>query len=120
MNVCGAINALQVKTVYAEFIPSSWDEEKVKDTFKKFGEIEDIVLARNLRTSKRRDFAFVSYKTRAAAIKCIESFGHDLRDDDGTKVFILIHTVCECLNRYIDLTILYIYFFLDKCEGFPC
>ncbi|KAL2900808.1 putative RNA-binding protein 46 [Bienertia sinuspersici] len=77
---------LKVKTVYAEFIPSSWDEEKVRDTFVKFGEIDDIVLARNLRTSKRKDFAFISYKTRLAAIKCIESFDLDLRDEDGTKV----------------------------------
>ncbi|KMT11315.1 hypothetical protein BVRB_5g109960 [Beta vulgaris subsp. vulgaris] len=77
---------LKVKTVYAEFIPSSWDEEKVRDSFKKFGEIDDVVLARNLKTSKRKDFAFIRYKTRVAAIGCIESFGHELRDEDGTKV----------------------------------
>lgn len=77
---------LKVKTVYAEFIPSSWDEEKVRDTFKKFGEIDDIVLARNLRTTKRKDFAFVSFKTREAAIECIESFSRELTDEDGTKV----------------------------------
>lgn len=77
---------LKVKTVYAEFIPSSWDEEKVRDTFKNFGEIDDIVLARNLKTTKRKDFAFISYKTREAAIECIESFGREMKDEDGTKV----------------------------------
>ena len=87
--IWGAINILQVKTVYAEFIPSSWDEEKVRDTFKQFGEIDEIVLARNLRTSKRKDFAFIRYKTREAAIKCIDSFSLELKWEDGTKVIIL-------------------------------
>ena len=77
---------LQVKTVYAEFIPASWDEEKVRDTFKKFGEIDDIVLARNLKTTKRKDFAFISYKSREAAIECIESFSREMKDEEETKV----------------------------------
>ncbi|XP_021721258.1 heterogeneous nuclear ribonucleoprotein R-like [Chenopodium quinoa] len=81
---------LKVKTVYAEFIPSSWDEMKLRDTFKKFGEIDEIVLARNLKTTKRKDFAFISFKTREAAIKCIESFGHDLSSKDESKVSVKV------------------------------
>ncbi|GAB4857222.1 hypothetical protein Ancab_015129 [Ancistrocladus abbreviatus] len=81
---------LKVKTVYAEFIPSNWDEEKVKESFKMFGEIDNIVLARNLRTSKRKDFAFISYETREAAIACIESFSRKLASDGGTKVNIKV------------------------------
>ncbi|KNA04263.1 hypothetical protein SOVF_201310, partial [Spinacia oleracea] len=77
---------LKVQTVFAEFLPSSWDEGKLRDTFKKFGEIDDIVLSRNLQTSKRKDFAFISFKTREAAVKCIESFSHAISDEDGTKV----------------------------------
>ncbi|RVW90343.1 Heterogeneous nuclear ribonucleoprotein Q [Vitis vinifera] len=77
---------LKVKTVYAEYIPSSWEEEKVRDCFKKFGEIESVVLARNLRSSKRKDFAFVKYTTREAALECIESFNREPLHDAECKV----------------------------------
>lgn len=77
---------LKVKTVYAEYIPSSWEEEKVRDCFKKFGEIESVVLARNLRSSKRKDFAFVKYTTREAALECIESFSREPLHDAECKV----------------------------------
>ncbi|XP_052200160.1 uncharacterized protein LOC127806728 [Diospyros lotus] len=77
---------LKVKSVYAEYLPSSWDEEKVKSYFEKFGEIENVALARNLRSSKRKDFAFVNYTTREAALACIEAFNHESLCDDGSKV----------------------------------
>uniref|UniRef100_A0A5B6ZRL5 Putative nucleolin-like n=1 Tax=Davidia involucrata TaxID=16924 RepID=A0A5B6ZRL5_DAVIN len=77
---------LKVKSVYAEYIPSSWDEEKVRDYFKKFGEIENVALARNLRSSRRKDFAFVNYTTREAALACIEAFSREPLNDDYSKV----------------------------------
>ncbi|GMH09713.1 hypothetical protein Nepgr_011554 [Nepenthes gracilis] len=77
---------LKVKTVYAEFIPLTWDEDTVRENFKKFGEIDNVVLARNLRSSKRKDFAFISYKAREAAIACIESFTREFQNNDGAKV----------------------------------
>ncbi|KAK9289813.1 hypothetical protein L1049_007973 [Liquidambar formosana] len=77
---------LKVKSVYAEFIPSSWDEVKVRDYFKKFGEVDNVVLARNLRSSKRKDFAFVHFTTREAALACIDSFSHELLNDEASKV----------------------------------
>ncbi|XP_059668597.1 nucleolin 2-like isoform X2 [Cornus florida] len=77
---------LKVKSVYAEYIPSLWDEERVRDHFKKFGEIENVALARNLRSSKRKDFAFVNYTTREAALACIEAFNHVSLNDDDSKV----------------------------------
>lgn len=76
----------KVKSVYAEGIPASWDEEKVKESFKKFGDIERIVLARNIKLSKRKDFAFVNYKTREAVVSCIESFDKEELTDNGSKV----------------------------------
>lgn len=75
-----------MKTVYAEYIPSSWEEEKVRDCFKRFGEIESVILARNLRSSKRKDFAFVKYTTRGAALECIESFSREPLHDAECKV----------------------------------
>ncbi|KAI3743361.1 hypothetical protein L1987_61068 [Smallanthus sonchifolius] len=62
-----------IKSVYAEFIPLSWDEKEVSDQFKMFGEIESIALAKNLRTTKRNDFAFINYMTCEAALSCIEA-----------------------------------------------
>ncbi|KAL9263594.1 Heterogeneous nuclear ribonucleoprotein Q-like protein [Drosera capensis] len=77
---------LKVKTVFAEFVPLTWDEKKVREIFKKFGEIENVVLSRDMQTSKRKDYAFISYETREAAVACVDSFGSELTDDDGTKV----------------------------------
>ncbi|GKB24363.1 nucleotide-binding alpha-beta plait domain-containing protein [Tanacetum coccineum] len=65
-----------VKSVFAEYIPSSWDEKEVKDHFKMFGEIESIALAKNLHSAKRNDFAFINYKTCQAALSCIEALNN--------------------------------------------
>ncbi|KAK3017585.1 hypothetical protein RJ639_003799 [Escallonia herrerae] len=77
---------LKVKAVYAEYLPLSWDEEKVRDYFKKFGEIESVVLAKDLRSSRRKDFAFVNYATREAALACIEALSHNEFPDEGSKI----------------------------------
>ncbi|KAF5937952.1 hypothetical protein HYC85_025458 [Camellia sinensis] len=77
---------LKVKSVYAEYLPSSWDEEKVSDYFKKFGEIENVTLSRNLHSSRRKDFAFVNYTTREAALACIEAFNRESLNVEGSKV----------------------------------
>ncbi|KAJ8534355.1 hypothetical protein K7X08_007679 [Anisodus acutangulus] len=76
---------LKVKSVYAEYLPSSWNEEKVRDYFRKFGEIESIVLAKDLPSSKRKDFAFVNYVNRESALACIEAFSHEAANDSGSK-----------------------------------
>ncbi|KAK1263566.1 hypothetical protein QJS04_geneDACA009417 [Acorus gramineus] len=75
----------KVKTVYTEGLPSSWDEEKVREHFKKFGEIERVVLARDMQSAKRKDFAFVNYTSREAALSCVQSFNKELVDE-GSKV----------------------------------
>nr|XP_043610329.1 multiple RNA-binding domain-containing protein 1-like isoform X2 [Erigeron canadensis] len=62
-----------IKSVYVEQLPSSWNEKEVRDHFKMFGEIESIALAKNLWSTKRNDFAFVNYKTCKAALSCIET-----------------------------------------------
>ncbi|XP_042511821.1 nucleolin 2-like isoform X2 [Macadamia integrifolia] len=77
---------LKVKSVYAEGVPSSWDEEKVKKHFDKYGEIDRVVLARNMHSARRKDFAFVNYTTREAALACIESINKEGLTDEGTKV----------------------------------
>ncbi|KAJ7522599.1 hypothetical protein O6H91_18G019100 [Diphasiastrum complanatum] len=62
----------QVKTVFVDGMPPTWDEDQVKEHFGKYGEIKEIVLGRN-RSSRRKDFGFVTYATRESAIGCIEA-----------------------------------------------
>ncbi|XP_049400502.1 uncharacterized protein LOC125864529 isoform X2 [Solanum stenotomum] len=81
---------LKVKSVYAEYLPSSWTEEKVRDYFGKFGEIESVVLAKDLPSSRRKDFAFVNYVSRESALACIEAFSHEPANDSGSKVSIKV------------------------------
>ncbi|KAI3738450.1 hypothetical protein L2E82_28482 [Cichorium intybus] len=74
-------------SVYAENIPSTWDEKEVKEHFKTFGEIESIALAKNLRSTYRSDFAFINYKTCEGAHSCIEALTYKKsKGDDGIKV----------------------------------
>lgn len=81
---------LKVKSVYAEYLPSSWIEEKVRDYFGKFGEIESVVLAKDLPSSRRKDFAFVNYISRESALACIEGFSHEPANESGSKVSIKV------------------------------
>ncbi|XP_065852055.1 uncharacterized protein [Euphorbia lathyris] len=77
---------LKVKSIYAEYLPPSWNEEKIRSHFVKFGEIENVVLSRNLHSSRRTDFAFINFTTREAALACIESFKHETLYDEGAQV----------------------------------
>lgn len=73
----------QVKSVFVEGLLPRWNEEQVKERFGKFGEIERVVLASNMQSSKRKDFGFVNYTTRESALACIEAFSKDDELIDG-------------------------------------
>ncbi|GFP89885.1 hypothetical protein PHJA_001132300 [Phtheirospermum japonicum] len=81
---------LNVKSVYAEYLPSSWDEEKVREYFKRFGEIENVVLATDISTSGRKDSAYIHYTNRDAALRCIELVGKKRSGDHNQKVMIAV------------------------------
>ncbi|XP_019054108.1 PREDICTED: protein gar2-like isoform X2 [Nelumbo nucifera] len=78
----------QVKSVFVDGLPPHWDEDHVREHFKEYGEIERIVLARNMSTAKRKDFGFVDFTTHEAAIACIDGVnGTELGDGKSkTKV----------------------------------
>lgn len=77
---------LKVKTVYMEGIPNSWDEAKVKDLCKQYGEIEKIQLSRNFTSSKRKDFGFVQFYSRDSAVACVEGINSiNLGEDVNVK-----------------------------------
>ncbi|KAK7340435.1 hypothetical protein VNO77_21137 [Canavalia gladiata] len=62
----------QVKTVFIDSLPPSWDEDFVRDLLKKYGEIEKIELARNMPAARRKNYGFVTFSTHAAAVDCAD------------------------------------------------
>ncbi|KAG9452517.1 hypothetical protein H6P81_005421 [Aristolochia fimbriata] len=74
----------QVKTVFIDGLPASWDEDRVKECLKKYGVVEKIELARNMPSAKRKDFGFVTFDSHDAAVKCAESINNaDLGEGDN-------------------------------------
>ncbi|KAK7350472.1 hypothetical protein VNO77_09154 [Canavalia gladiata] len=73
----------QVKTVFIDALPPSWDEDYVREILKKYGEIEKIELARNMPAARRKDYGFVTFGTHDAAVRCAESItGTELGEGD--------------------------------------
>ncbi|XP_065859110.1 uncharacterized protein [Euphorbia lathyris] len=73
----------QVKTVFIDGLPASWDEDHVRGLLKKYGEIEKIELARNMPSAKRKDFGFVTFDSHDAAVTCAKSINNaELGDGD--------------------------------------
>eukprot|EP00262_Sarcandra_glabra_P010038 TRINITY_DN248_c0_g1_i1.p1 TRINITY_DN248_c0_g1~~TRINITY_DN248_c0_g1_i1.p1 ORF type:complete len:738 (-),score=151.75 TRINITY_DN248_c0_g1_i1:460-2673(-) len=66
----------QVKTVFVDGLPPTWDEERVMENLKKFGVIEKVELARNMPAAKRTDFAFITFETHDAALACAEGMNN--------------------------------------------
>ncbi|KAK8944579.1 Polyadenylate-binding protein 5 [Platanthera zijinensis] len=77
---------LQVKTVFIEGIPLSWDEEKVKEICKEHGQIENVSLSRNFNSNKRKDFGFVEFSSRESALACVEGINKAQIVDGDVKV----------------------------------
>ncbi|XP_057957784.1 uncharacterized protein LOC131150810 isoform X2 [Malania oleifera] len=76
----------QVKSVFVDGLPPHWDEDRVREQFKGYGEIEKIVLARNMSTAKRKDFGFVDFSTHEAAIACIDGINSIELVDGNSKI----------------------------------
>ncbi|KAF8412852.1 hypothetical protein HHK36_000824 [Tetracentron sinense] len=76
----------QVKTVFLDGVPASWDEDRVKEHLKKFGEIEKIELARNMPSAKRKDFGFVTFDTHDDAVACAEGINNAELGEGDNKV----------------------------------
>lgn len=76
----------QVRAVFLDGLPISWDEDRVKDHLKKFGKIEKVELARNMPAAKRKDFGFVTFDTHDAAVACVEGINNTELVDGDKKV----------------------------------
>ncbi|CAK9133482.1 unnamed protein product [Ilex paraguariensis] len=75
----------QVKTVFVDGLPASWDEDRVRDLLKKYGQVEKIELARNMPSAKRKDFGFVTFDTHDAAVTCAKSINNEELGEGGNK-----------------------------------
>lgn len=76
----------KVKSVFLDGLPPHWDEDDVREKFGKFGEIDSIQLARNMFTAKRKDFGFISFTTRQAALDCIDMVNKGRFGEGSAKV----------------------------------
>ncbi|KAL4555963.1 hypothetical protein LXL04_038597 [Taraxacum kok-saghyz] len=62
----------QVRTVFVDGLPPSWEEDIIKDHLKQFGKIEKVELARNMPAAKRDDFGFITFTTHECAVSCVD------------------------------------------------
>ena len=62
----------QVKSIFLDGLPASWDDKQVKEELKKYGEIEKIQLSKNMSSTKRKDYGFVHFLIREEAITYVE------------------------------------------------
>ncbi|KAG4175313.1 hypothetical protein ERO13_A11G176700v2 [Gossypium hirsutum] len=74
-----------VKTVFLDSLPPHWDEDRVREKLKGYGEIVRIVLARNMSTAKRKDFGFVDFSTHKAATACVDGVNNTQLGDGSSK-----------------------------------
>ncbi|XP_057510193.1 uncharacterized protein LOC130792670 isoform X1 [Actinidia eriantha] len=75
----------QVKTVFVDGLPASWDENRVRELLKIYGGIEKIELARNMPSAKRKDFGFVTFDTHDAAVTCAKSINNEELGEGESK-----------------------------------
>ncbi|XP_042502462.1 nucleolin-like isoform X2 [Macadamia integrifolia] len=75
----------QVKTVFIEGLTDTWDELKVKELCKQYGDIEKVQLSRNL-VKKRKDFCFVAFTSRESAVACVEGINNAQIGEGDVKV----------------------------------
>ncbi|CAK9161052.1 unnamed protein product [Ilex paraguariensis] len=65
----------QVKSVYIEGLTDAWNEDKVKEICKQYGDVTEIKLSQNLGT-KRKDFGFITFTSRGSALACVEGINN--------------------------------------------
>ncbi|OVA14752.1 RNA recognition motif domain [Macleaya cordata] len=92
----------QVKSVFLDGLPVSWDEAKVHEQLKKYGEIENVQLAHSMPSARRKDFGFICFRTREAALACIDSVNKNGIGEGAHKV-LLRATLRKPLKKRIPL-----------------
>lgn len=91
--------------MFVDGLPASWDEDRVKALLKKFGEIENVDLARNMPSAKRKDFGFVTFDTHDAAVACAAGINNAELGEGAKKVCIVLSIVC-CILLLLQICLL--------------
>ncbi|KAK4344858.1 hypothetical protein RND71_035034 [Anisodus tanguticus] len=76
----------QVKTVFIDGVSVSWNEDRMRELLKEYGQIEKVELARNRPSAKRNDFGFVTFDTHEAAVTCAKSINNVELGEGDNKV----------------------------------
>lgn len=77
----------QVKSVFVDGLPPHWDEGRIRENLKGYGEIVRVVLSRNMTTAKRKDFGFVDFSTHEAAVACVDGVNSSEFVEGTQKVY---------------------------------
>ncbi|KAI3898036.1 hypothetical protein MKW92_002378 [Papaver armeniacum] len=88
----------QVKSVFLDGLPDDWDETTVYNHLKKYGEIVNVTLAHSMPSAKRKDFGFINFSTREAALACIDGVNKD-GVGDGANKFLLKASLRKPLRK---------------------
>ncbi|EOY22952.1 RNA-binding (RRM/RBD/RNP motifs) family protein [Theobroma cacao] len=75
---------LQVKTIYIERIPKSWDVQRLKTICEQYGETKKVKISRNF-GNKGKDFGFISFSTHESAVACLKGV-NNVQFGGGIKV----------------------------------
>lgn len=84
--------------MFVDGLPASWDENRVRELLRDYGEIEKVELARNMPSAKRKDFGFVTFNTHDAAVTCAKSINNEELGEGESKVGTLVSNVCLYLQ----------------------
>lgn len=82
----------QVKTVYVEGFPDSWDENKINEICQQYGKIEKVQLFRKS-AAKKKDFAFVEFVSRESALACVEGLSQ-FAEGENKVLYHMFYTWC--------------------------
>jgi RNA recognition motif-containing protein len=103
---------IQVRTVFLDGLPPSWDEDRVKKYLKKYGAIEKVELARNMPAAKRKDFGFVTFDTHDNAVACAEGISNsEIGEGDHKVCFANCNYICSVhINIYYVIVPVFFFF----------
>ena len=63
---------MQQNNLYVGNLPYSFDEEKLKEIFSAYGDLEDVKLIRDRDTGRSKGFAFITFALQHAAEQALE------------------------------------------------
>ncbi|XP_062200704.1 uncharacterized protein LOC133903373 isoform X2 [Phragmites australis] len=77
---------MEVKTVYLEHVPLSWDEGKIKECCEGYGNIQNVNLFQISNNTEKNFFSFVEFSSSKSALACVEGINSAKIVDGGFKL----------------------------------